>query len=110
MAKHTPGPWLITGEDECTVYALHHNGDFKNGKPFFVNRFYTRVEDCRDQGGTPDEARANARLIAAAPDLLEALEVTVAIIEDYLTDLSQPLDHVLATMDSCRAAIAKATA
>ena len=80
-SKHTPGPWLIAGEDGCTIYAVHHNGDFKDGKPFLVNRFYARVEDCRFQGGTADEARANGRLIAAAPDLLEALQKCVSVFE-----------------------------
>jgi hypothetical protein len=66
---HTPGPWLIDG---TTVYAL-------NGEE--TNRF-----TCQVQGGhvafrfdkavrtSTFEREANARLIAAAPELLEALE------------------------------------
>lgn len=34
--KATPGPWL---REELFVYVLHHNGDYKDGKPFLVNRF-----------------------------------------------------------------------
>jgi len=59
MNKFTPGPWKI---DQRTVYALDVYG---------VNRFYASVHGVH----TPTaEIEANARLIAAAPDLLEALE------------------------------------
>jgi hypothetical protein len=58
------------------VYAVHDNGFgyWSYGVRHPVNRFYARVDDCRHQGGSADEAEANARLIAAAPDLLEALQ------------------------------------
>ncbi|HXJ14353.1 MAG TPA: hypothetical protein VNH19_18915 [Candidatus Limnocylindrales bacterium] len=49
-------------------------------------------------GGTEQEARANARLIAAAPDLLAALQAVVRV-ADRKTD----------EFDAARAAIAKAT-
>jgi len=59
MNKFTPGPWKI---DQRTVYALDVYG---------VNRFYASVHGVH----TPTaEIEANARLIAAAPNLLEALE------------------------------------
>lgn len=55
----TPGPWLLSGR---TVYALNDEG---------FNRFSALVQDAH----TPwDELEANARLIAAAPDLLAALD------------------------------------
>jgi hypothetical protein len=62
MAKHTPGPWVVVMSDLIKA----RNGDF--------------VADCE---ATPphlrpapptEEAKANARLIAAAPDMLAALE------------------------------------
>lgn len=58
--KHTPGPWLV---DDRTVYALNENG---------FNRFFASVQDAHTD---PIELEANAQLIAAAPDLLEALEL-----------------------------------
>jgi hypothetical protein len=56
MTKHTPGPWLVEGR---TVYALNDDG---------YNRFSALVQDAHTPG---DELEANARLIAAAPELLE---------------------------------------
>jgi transcription initiation factor IIE alpha subunit len=52
-----------------------------------------------------DQERANARLIAAAPDLLEALELC----EDVLARLDDGTPSISA-LHAARAAIAKATA
>lgn len=62
--KHTPGPWLCSGK---TVYALNDDG---------YNRFSALVQDAHTH---QDELEANAHLIAAAPELLEAL---LAIVGD----------------------------
>jgi hypothetical protein len=59
-AQHTPGPWVIkenTGWDEAWC-------DWHDVGPISL------------MGG---EADANSRLIAAAPDLLEALKETLAV-------------------------------
>jgi hypothetical protein len=64
-AKHTPKPWLREG---CFVYALH------TWKGRVANRFSAAISGYTSQGGTEAEALANARLIEAAPDLLDALE------------------------------------
>ena len=115
-AKHTPGPWLI-GSDQRLVYALHHNGDFHKGAPLLVNRFSAYVEPYTSQGGTIEEAQANARLIAAAPELLAHAEADIADLEYYIgnpsawdsfdNEMSERLRRVY---DRARAAIAKATA
>ncbi len=67
--EHTPGPWLLSGD---LVYALDETAT--------ANRFSARIEGGyeinyrRHPVRTHDaELQANARLIAAAPDLLEAL-------------------------------------
>ena len=67
---HTPGPWMREG---LLVYALHHYG-WEKGAPRMVNRFSARVDAYVFQGGSHEEADANAHLIAAAPELLEALK------------------------------------
>lgn len=58
MSKHTPGPWTQIG---TAVYFPDVKGGF-------------------DLYGSPD-AEGNARLCAAAPDLLEALEGLVEYID-----------------------------
>jgi len=62
--KHTPGPWIADGN---FVYALNEQQ---------VNRFSLSLcKGYSDIGRTStEELAANARLIAAAPELLEVLE------------------------------------
>jgi hypothetical protein len=60
-AKHTPGPWHAA---QTTVYALH-------GHPL-RNRFSASVQGGRRDDAEWGELLANARLMAAAPELLEA--------------------------------------
>lgn len=66
MSKHTPGPWKREG---LTVYALMSAGWLK-GKELFKNRFWANLV-C-DASCSKEEAEANARLVAAAPELLDA--------------------------------------
>ena len=86
--KFTPGPWTFEGR---TIYALEEAG-WRRGEPVMRNRF-----DCSVQGPfCPDaEKQANAHLIAAAPDLYDAL--------DYLLN-----DDTHDAREQARAALAKA--
>ena len=60
-SKHTPGPW--------------YNSDLRKGRMVFAKTDTRLVADCSDISvRTEGEEQANARLIAAAPELLEALE------------------------------------
>lgn len=61
MNKHTPGPWEIDSEQPSTVKKFTHGN---------------RLSIATVHGGYGEKTRrtANARLIAAAPELLEALE------------------------------------
>lgn len=92
--KHTPGPWL-----------LNHNTNWKTN-PFSVTvRKYgvhsTTVANIPTRMTIPpQEQQANARLIAAAPDLLEALQAIIGH-DAHL------LNHW--RVETARAAIAKAT-
>ncbi len=69
-SKHTPGPWRVekTGKPSKRVFA----GDELIAT---IRHFFTGVDDV---GPLPSQTRANARLIAAAPDLLEACEAFAA--------------------------------
>ncbi len=64
MSAHTPGPWKI-GLHDGTRQALWSKDGIRIAEAFSV------PSDRKDQ------IEANARLIAAAPDLLEMLEAIV---------------------------------
>jgi len=66
MMSHTPGPWKVAENlfGNTASYEVYANVETKSGKGG-----YTRI--CQI---TPRDQKANARLIAAAPELLEALE------------------------------------
>jgi hypothetical protein len=95
MSGHTPGPWCVAPLD-----GVYH-GDCTKTKYHAVKKYwpmvgaYERIADCSDSAH-PIE---NARLIAAAPDLLDALQ---AMFDDRGKD---PLKVV----ELCKSAILKAT-
>lgn len=63
MSKHTPGPWKVNTQPEGTVVWLNGSAGY----------------ELRDPTGFGHNANpADARLIAAAPDLLRALKDLVA--------------------------------
>lgn len=104
MSKHTPGPWLIAGG--TMVYALMDDPRPSRSGPARINRF-----DCNVQGvNCPhDEKLANALLIAAAPDLLTALEGIIAAEKRFVGDTGIKLDDfVTDAVKVGEAAIAKA--
>jgi len=80
MTQHTPGPWFA-----------HNIGLGPNGAGPFTYPL----------GNDPDKAAANARLIAAAPDMLAALED----IAEFIDDPNMPMGELMARV---RGAIAKA--
>lgn len=100
--KHTPSPWLRDGN---TIYALMHAG-WRKGEELFKNRFHAYVQSDRD---CPDGERdANARLIAAAPELLEALQGMIDLAKQ-MDDVSDEGGNLDKRFDAAIAAIAKAT-
>lgn len=90
MSKHTPGPWRY---DRCNGSPTTGEHMIAGGKPGYL----AEVRDC----GSGDVS-ANARLIAAAPDLLEALrDCEQNMIISTVADMAR--------LGRVRAAIAKAT-
>lgn len=83
MSAHTPGPWIAASARSSVV-----------GLPIVASCGYA-IANSHQPG---DEGLANARLIAAAPDLLVALQGVLRV-ADRKTD----------EFAAARAAIAKAT-
>jgi hypothetical protein len=91
--KGTPGPWFYSGKhEECQA---RYVGTSTERDPLNeVAVLFT---------GGPEERQANANLIAAAPELLEALQESMKIWESSPLDVSEA-----SILLDCRAAIAKA--
>ena len=109
MTKHTPGPWRVVRDG---AGALSIASDSVQPDPVTQARylFVARVE--RTRSGNPlwrqdEESEPNAALIAAAPDLLAALEMAVATIE-RIAPKHGPFSSVDGTLSVASAAIAKA--
>ncbi len=110
--KHTPGPWVIETVP-TSVGICHKIGPFPPRRPDDVTYRSSCLYADYPSGYNPadNELYANARLIAAAPDLLEALErlVTEIILSDVDVDMEYIDSHFKPHIEKARAAIAKAT-
>lgn len=100
-AKHTPGPWAIRYDYVVQAQSFDGGRLVPVAQPYGVN-----------SDGT--DLFANARLIAAAPDLLEALSKFVEFAEQYgevvFSGGGMPvIDAMNACTTKARAAITKAT-
>lgn len=67
MSAHTKGPWVISGGGSLHLSVLSQDDEQTIADVWFIRR-------------DPEEGNANARLIAAAPELLEALRVAREVI------------------------------
>ena len=97
--KHTPGPWTA----EC------RDAGYSGGR-WPEDRFLQwEVEGPKVPSGRGEYYQADARLIAAAPEMLDALE-DVALrceeLHDYANDTNKP--DLLRTAEIARRAVSKA--
>jgi len=88
--QHTPGPWKA-----------HPTGLARSGLP----EYQIHWSDIGECVAEVVHGTADAKLIAAAPDLLEALYKALAFIEGYESEWAEPFE----CGDLARDAIAKAT-
>lgn len=90
MDKHTPGPWVLEAgrniKTSSGTFYISYGREERTGRPYFS-------DFC--------ELDANAALIAAAPDMLDALKQIIEDIEDR--GITQ------ASINKARAAIGRAT-
>lgn len=108
MSKHTPGPWHVILSDNATPHVTHEHGyNFTD-----ISDVSSRVCVMPAEITYSYNSLANARLIAAAPELLEALEEVVAVFESNPSSITDTVwvtgNRPETLYDHCRAAIAKA--
>ena len=103
MSGHTPGPWKVQrylrpdlDDDPMGVYLVETAADA------LTPRYYEAEPETPELDAVHSENEANARLIAAAPDLLAALEKLVR------ANYGQPSGVTVPALDQARAAIAQA--
>lgn len=80
MSKHTPGPWIAVG-----AWVEHPDDSI----PDICTCDQVNIGQ---EGRSDEEMRANARLIAAAPELLEAAQHLSCWIEVLLHALDTEMD------------------
>lgn len=93
---HTPGPWSLSDEDSPLLSGADGG---------YIAQVFSRT-GCENGSLRPNYAE-DARLIAAAPDLLEALQLAFRHLNGGSDSLT-PMEHDRA-FKLARAAIAKAT-
>jgi len=104
MSKHTPGPWNTDEKDHDDPYQdIRVVGSRRNICLVWMDD--APVKDYND------EQQANARLIAAAPDLLEALKSILPFIPktSFIDGGAAKYSENVIAADKVRAAITKAT-
>ena len=91
-SQHTPGPWRVTQPWAGFSSLTGANGGL----------IFGLAAGCDDEKQSDEVCEANARLIAAAPDLLCALEVVLAAVNVRIDDSR------IAVFDRARRVIANA--
>lgn len=82
--QHTPGPWVMFANSLGVGVTAKGSADVAR-----CNGFY-------EPNRKRDEEIANARLIAAAPDLLEALQYVMSAHGEQLTDAFEQAQRAIA--------------
>jgi len=114
--SHTPGPWLINvapnGETSGIISA---NGGMTHIADTFDAAYHNAIARGQVHPATEFlvQSQANARLIAAAPDLLAALKEMNAVAGEVLSYLSlahgpNPLEQYKGQIDKLHAGMMKA--
>lgn len=106
MSEHTAGPWLRrieshVGRSDNTTYTIFGGPTWGSNNKIIAQKVVT--------GGGTDEDEANARLIAAAPELLAALERMECVARIFDVELDQQ-PAIIEALSEARAAIAAVTA
>lgn len=101
MSKATRGPWVVDLRTEGRIYVAQQHGDGPGGRICEV------FQNCLVRGKTQ---AVNAALLAASPDLLEQLRVTVMYLQSACLVMDKESRQMaLDVVRDARAAMAKAT-
>lgn len=88
MSKHTPGPWEVYHDKYYDVWSVEGGGDV-------VADLWRLDEETHNRHPHfEDDCEANARLISALPDLLEACERAEKLISAILSFYGQGLEVI----------------
>ncbi len=81
MSLHTPGPWEFHEQGDANFYAITHFKERRKSVDWLLSLHW--LLSLQHNGEQLDfEQKANMLLIAAAPDLLEALDKLLAATVD----------------------------
>ena len=113
--RHTPGPWGIRQKESIEGNALLITASQDGGRTFGGHIVTSMADPARYNGCrnfSPEEQIANAKLMAAAPDLLAALKLCYALIRRDGTrpDIVEGIDLHNRADEAARLAIATAEA
>jgi hypothetical protein len=100
--RWTPGPWSLTTSEPPGQWVMSSDTAMGPGR-------LQRQDVGRFMGGSttpPETAEANARLIAAAPELYDALVAAVALLRAFVHEDTDRL--AAAVLSGARAALVKA--
>lgn len=114
MSTHTPGPWELEYDSELGEFtirmgpAIENPGQYEPQHHLDWGEFYEDADDVHERRQF-EEAHANARLIAAAPEMYAALKDAF----DTLEMLYHPKDihrhtYKVELLERARAALASA--
>ena len=112
--KHTPGPWTIGYGRSYQNRGIFDGGEvdsYGNQNVRLINGLETRIA-CMEEAETwrPQKTvNADARLIASAPELLEALRGLYAFCLNNIADMSEANGHTGSVqMKAARCALGQA--
>lgn len=99
QTAHTPGPWEFIDATKSAKYKFAPTCIIKAGQKQIASFSWN---DSSPWFPTKNQSQANARLISAAPDLLDACDFALTILEALGNGSGD-------AANACRAALAKAT-
>lgn len=112
QTKHIPGPWFVDGHNLRSVIV---KGASEYDPSSGMKDAFDRICNCSTNTYLTSEFnmeadKANAKLIAAAPELLEALEDLMEAVPKQTEDMDWWEDNLTEAFSKAKAAIQKAEA